>query len=94
MLVNIEIHHRKRGLESIEYDISCESAETILESICALMEQRFQCQLDNPWPQYWSGYVSRIKKERCIRFASIRKIAGYYYKVWYKGGKIVIVPEQ
>ena len=94
MLVNVEIHHRKRGLESIEYDISCESAETILESICALMEQRFQCQLDNPWPQYWSGYVSRIKKERCIRFASIRKIAGYYYKVWYKGGKIVIVPEQ
>ena len=94
MLVNIEIHHRKRGLESIEYDISCESAETILESICALMEQRFQYQLDNPWPQYWSGYVSRIKKERCIRFASIRKIAGYYCKVWYKGGKIVIVPEQ
>ena len=94
MLVTVEIHHRKRGLESMEWNISCKSAETILESICTLMKQHFQCQLDNPWPQYWQGYVSRIEKERCIRFASIKKITGYYYKVWYKGGKIVIVPEQ
>ena len=94
MLVTVEIHHRKRDLESMEWNISCKSTETILESICTLMEQRFQCQLDNPWPQYRQGYINRIEKERNIRFASIKKIAGYYYKVWYKGGKIVIVPEQ
>ena len=94
MLVTGEIHHRKRGLESMEYDISCDNAEAILESICALMEQRFQCQLDNPWPQYWPGYVNRIEKKRSIRFASINRIAGYYYKVWYKDSKIVVVPEQ
>ena len=94
MLVTVEIHHRKRGLESMEYDISCDSAEAILESICAFMEQRFQCKLDNPWPQYWLGYVNRIEKKRSIRFASINRIAGYYYKVWYKDSKIVVVPEQ
>lgn len=94
MLVTVEVHHRKRGLESMEYDISCDSAEAILESLCALMKQHFQCQLDNPWPQYRQGYINRIEKKRSIRFASIKRIADYYYKVWYKDGKIIVVPEQ
>lgn len=94
MLVTVEIHHHKRGLESMEYDISCDSAEAILESLCALMKQHFQCQLDNPWSQYRQGYINRIEKKRSIRFASIKRIADYYYKVWYKDGKIIVVPEQ
>lgn len=90
--MNVEIR-RKRGTEHTEWNIPYNNANTVLERLCVLMREHFQCQLDNPWPQYLPFYVNRVKKGCCIRFASINKIANYYYKVWYKGDKVVIVPE-
>lgn len=90
--MNVEIR-RKRGTEHTEWNIPYNNANAVLESLCAFMKERFRCQLDNPWSQYRPFYTNRIEKGRSIQFTSIDKTANYSYKVWYKGSKVIIVPE-
>lgn len=86
MIINVQIHHKSKGIESTQWDIS----SNIFDNIVAIMKNNYKCNLliknDN------AGQSKRLISGKPVEFTSIDIRANYGYRVWYKGSKIVVIP--